>query len=117
MYNYQPGMPYMAQNRPFENPYLQRQEVIRVNGRNGAEALNLAPNSSVLLLDETASIVWLKVTDGAGYPSLTAYTITPYKEKESVDLNSLESRIAKLEARFNESNITSTEQELNAKAE
>lgn len=102
---------YGVQNRQFDNPYMQRQEIIRVNGKNGAEALNLAPNSSVLLLDENDPIVWLKVTDGAGYPSLTAYSIAPYKEKPPVDLNGLEARITKLEERINESNTANVEQE------
>jgi hypothetical protein len=39
-------------------PYtVQHQEVVRVNGRNGAEAYQMAPNSSVLLLDESAPVV------------------------------------------------------------
>jgi hypothetical protein len=39
-------------------PYtVQRQEVVRVNGRNGAEAYQMAPNSSALLLDESAPVV------------------------------------------------------------
>ena len=47
-----------------------RMEVIKVNGEPGARAFNMPPNSSVLLLDESAPIVWLKTTDGAGYASL-----------------------------------------------
>ena len=43
----------------------QRQEVVRVNGEGGANAYQLMPNSSALLLDETAPIVWLVTTDGA----------------------------------------------------
>ena len=77
-----------------------RQEVIRVNGRNGAEAYQMAPNSSVLLLDETAPVVWLKTTDGASYPTITGYTITPLKTQEQTRqeyIDSLEERIAKLE--------------------
>ena len=53
MYNYY--NPY-AQSAP--TPYsINRQEVVRVNGKNGAEAYQMAPNSSILLLDETAPIV------------------------------------------------------------
>lgn len=74
-------------------PYqANRQEVVRVNGQNGANAYMLPPNSSILLLDETAPIIWLKTTDGAGYPTLTPYKIEPYVEK-----NPLEERIARLE--------------------
>lgn len=67
----------------------------------------MAPNSSILLLDETAPIVWLKTTDGASYPTVTGYTITPIKPKmaptvESNELfTSLEERIKKLEELVN----------------
>ena len=62
----------------------------------------MAPNSSVLLLDETAPLVWLKTTDGAGYPTLTPYTITPYQATPPVDVNALEQRIARLEEKLND---------------
>lgn len=81
-----------------------RQEVVRVNGRNGAEAYQMPPNSSVLLLDETAPVVWLKTTDGASYPTITGYTITPLKTQEQTQqeyIDSLEERIAKLERAIN----------------
>lgn len=115
--NFYPNVPYMGQNRPFDNNFMQRQEVLRVNGKNGAEALKLPPNSSALALDENEPIVWLIVTDSAGYPSLTAYTITPYKEKPPIDLGNLEERIAKLEGLFNESNTNNSKQKRTDKAE
>ena len=34
-----------------------KQEVIKVNGRNGADMFQMGPNSSVLLLDTTAPII------------------------------------------------------------
>lgn len=75
----------------------QQVQVVRVNGRNGADAYRLAPNSSVLLLDENDPLVWLKTTDGAGYPTLTPYVITPYQSAPAVDVNGLESRVKRLE--------------------
>lgn len=102
---------YYNQN-PFLNPQFPnygssqvqqqiRQEIVKVNGRNGAEAYQLQPNSSILLLDESMPIVWLKTTDGAGYPTLTPYSITPYQPEPQVDLKSLESRISHLEEVIN----------------
>lgn len=83
-------------------PYGLRQEVIRVNGRNGAEAYQMPPNSSVLLLDESAPVVWLKTTDGASYPTVNGYVITPLKERNTTDaLTELEERIARLEESVN----------------
>jgi len=81
---------------------LPKQEVIKVSGRNGAEMYQMGPNSSVLLLDSTAPIVWLKVTDGAGYPTITAYDIALHQEPKPVDLSALEERLLKLEEKLNE---------------
>lgn len=76
-------------------------QITRVNGRNGADALRLAPNSSVLLMDENDPIVWLKVTDGAGYATVTPYSIAPYQAATPVDVNSLEERVKRLEEMIN----------------
>lgn len=54
-------------------------QITRVNGRNGAEAFRMAPNSSILLMDENDPIVWMKQTDGAGYATVTPYTVSPYQ--------------------------------------
>jgi hypothetical protein len=80
---------------------LPRYEIIHVNGENGARALQMAENSNTLLLDDTAPIVWLAQTDGAGYKTLTPYTITPYKPEQPVDVKSLEDRIKRLEDMVN----------------
>lgn len=94
---------YYPGNQQFPNMIPQRTEIVRVNGRNGAEAYQMAPNSSALLLDETAAIVWFKQTDGAGYPNLTPYSITPYQPEPQISTRDLLDRIEKLEAKFNES--------------
>ena len=49
---------------PFFGGYQQpvRAQVPQVNGEGGAKAYSLAPNSSILLLDTTAPIVWHKRT-------------------------------------------------------
>ena len=107
--NYQPYQmpmfqnPYQSRLDAMQQPMAQRCEITRVNGRNGAEAYQLPPNSSNLLLDETAPIVWLVQTDGAGYKSLTPYTISPYQAASPVDVQSLEERVKKLEELINES--------------
>lgn len=78
-----------------------RCQVTRVNGKNGADALKLAENSSILLLDENEPIVWLKTTDGAGYATVTPYTITPYQAAPEISVNDLEARIKRLEDAIN----------------
>ena len=98
-----------GQNAQNTQPYAQRSEVVKVNGRNGADAYQLAPNSSILLLDEREPIIWLKTTDGAGYATVNPYSITPYQPEPPIDIKSLEERIARLEGRLNEqSDITGT---------
>lgn len=94
---------YYPNYQTYPQSYPQKHDVVKVNGRNGAEAFSMLPNSSVLLLDETQPLVWLKTTDGAGYPTLTPYTITPYEEKK-VDVQSFEERLSRLERAFDESN-------------
>lgn len=85
------------------NYYMPRQEVIRVNGEPGARSFMIAPNSSALLLDETAPVVWLVTSDGAGYKTVTPYKIEPMQEQKPADMKTLEERIRKLEEKINES--------------
>ena len=73
-----------------------------MNGENGANAYQLMPNSSALLMDETAPLVWLVTTDGAGYKTMTPYKITPYQQEAPADTRSLEARIKRLEDIINE---------------
>ena len=95
--------PY-GQPMPTYNQYTQppKTEVVLVNGREGANAYNIAPNSSALLLDESGELVWLVVTDGAGYKTATPYDIKPHQEQEPVNIDSIEERLKKVEAFINE---------------
>lgn len=89
----------------FYNPYIQqmpqqqaaRQEVVKVNGYNGASAFEIGANSSAILLDTSGLMVWLVTTDGAGYKTVQPYDITPHKDAPAPDYTVLESRITKLE--------------------
>jgi hypothetical protein len=94
---------FMPQTQPFQgwSQNMPRQEIIRVNGENGAKAYQMAPNSSALLLDESAPLVWLIQTDGAGYKTATPYTIAPYQAQPAPDYNSLNDRITRLEEMLN----------------
>lgn len=93
---------------------LPKMEVIRVNGKNGADSFQMGANSSVLLLDTTNPLVWFVQTDGAGYKTCTPYKIEPYVEAVVADNNSLEARVKRIEDmlngksdfRSNESNAT-----------
>ena len=85
--------------------------ILKVSGINGVNALNLAPNTSVLALDETAPIVWLVSADGAGYKTPTPYDITPHKDQQSAMQSNFEERLTRLEQIVNEqSDFKSNEQ-------
>ena len=98
---------------PFINPYgmapqyqppimpAAAQQVVRVNGENGALAFQIGANSSAMLLDESGLMVWLVTSDGAGYKTVQAYDITPHKEAQAPDFGSLEDRIKRLEEKVN----------------
>ena len=83
-------------------PNYQKTEIIRVNGKNGGEMYQMAPNSEALLLDTSAPIIWLAQTDGAGYKTLTPYSITPYQPEPEIDVRSLNERLTRLEELIND---------------
>ena len=90
----------MTTNGQFQNS---RQEIIKVNGENGARAFQMMPNSSALLLDENNPIIWLVQTDGAGYKTVSPYSITPYQPAPAIDLNDIDARLKRVEEKINES--------------
>ena len=102
MYGFQ--NPYLPGNQFVPAPYQPQQstQVVRVKGRPGADAFGMGPNCSALLLDESGTMVWLCVTDGAGYKTVSPYDITPHQDAPAPDFGSLENRITKLEELVNE---------------
>ena len=107
MYNYNNPFPYPT---PFSNSI----EIPHVNGQNGAMAYQLPGNSSILLLDDNAPIVYLVKTDSAGYKTITPYSITEYKPKPAVDMESLLNRIDEIERRLNESDSKPVEKSVSS---
>ena len=101
----------------YANNYLPHQQVIRVNGEAGAKNIRLAPQSSLLALDENAPLIWLITTDGGGYSTCKCFEIVE-KQEEPSDMDKIMKRIDELEAKINESYITSNDakgQSANAK--
>lgn len=111
-YGYNPGQ-YMQQYGGMNGMgagQAQKYDIIRVNGENGARAFQMAPNSQAILLDETAPLVWLVQTDGAGYKTATPYKIEPYTPEAPQSVQSLEARIKRLEeAILNESDVNNAQ--------
>lgn len=87
----------------FTQPQLpMQQNIIEVSGRAGAEAYQLGPNSSALMLDNTAPILWVARSDSGGYKTLTPFDIVEHNEQKQEDvLKSLEDRVKRLEERLN----------------
>lgn len=107
MYQY-PYQQFNQQYQQFNQQLPTQQQIIRVNGENGAKAYQMMPNSSALLLDETAAIIWLAQTDGAGYKTVTAYEIKPYSPPEAQSVDDLMKRIERLEAMMYEQSDTTS---------
>ncbi len=94
--------PYSFMQPQMQQVQLPQQQVVKVNGENGAKAYQLGANSSALLLDESGLLVWLVTADGAGYKTVSAYDIVPHQEQPKPDFGDLESRIKTLEKRLEE---------------
>ena len=104
-YSQQPSMPNM----------LPPQQVVQANGKASISALRMSPNSSVLIMDTTAPIVWLCTSDGLGNVTPVAYDITPHKETPVPDMSNFEQRLSAVESSVN-GIITKWEEMNNAKS-
>ena len=91
---FQPYTPPMMQN----TPTLPAQQIIQVNGKASVDTIQLAPNSSILVMDTSAPIVWMCVSDGIGKVTATPYDITVHQDKPQVDVNSIENRLSTVES-------------------
>lgn len=107
-YQYNAYNPYMQSygqqtynNNPFQvqqqNNTLPQQQIIQVNGKASVDTIQLAPNSSILVMDTSAPIVWLCVSDGVGKVTATAYDIAEHKEIPPIDVASVEQRLTAVE--------------------
>ena len=96
---------------------LQPQQILQANGKASIDALRLAPNSSVLIADSTAPIIWKCVSDSLGNVTATAFDITLHKDEAQVEkeqtvekLNEIVERLNRLEQKY-ESFISRTSTE------
>lgn len=98
---YNPYQPYQAnlQTQYAANPVMLPQEqVTQVDGRKEAEKIQLGPNSSRLVMDKSAPIIWLCVTDGVGQITATPFDIKEHVDAPPVDMGGIEQRLAAVEA-------------------
>ena len=66
-------------------PQEQPQNLIRVNGIDGAKAYQMPANSTVALFDSNEDVMYVKSTDGAGFPSIRTFEFT---EKVNAEVKS-----------------------------
>ena len=66
-------------------PQEQTQSLIRVNGIDGAKAYQMTANSTVALFDSNEDVMYVKSTDGAGFPSIRTFYFT---EKVNAEVKS-----------------------------
>ena len=85
---YQPvGTPQqfaMDQMQQFQQRAQMQQgmQLIRVTGMDGAKAYQMPPNSVVPLFDADNDIMYVKSTDGAGFPTIRAFAFQPVEDKQ-----------------------------------
>lgn len=89
-------------NFPHQSNMLPQQQIIQVNGKASVDTIQLAPNSSVLVMDTSAPIVWLCVSDGIGKVTATPYDIVEHKEEPPIDAKTIEQRLASIEKTISE---------------
>ncbi len=76
---------------------LPQQQIIQVNGKASVDTIQLAPNSSILVMDTSAPIVWMCVSDGVGKVTSTPYDIVVHEEKPPIDISDVEKRLENVE--------------------
>ena len=71
---------YPINNQPIFSQN-QVQNLIRVNGIEGAKAYQMSANSTVSLFDANEDIMYIKTTDGAGFPVIRTFSFSEIKEE------------------------------------
>ena len=97
------------QKEAIMNPFYQLppQQILEANGKASIDALRMSPNSSVLIADRTAPIIWKCVSDSIGNVTAEAWDITRHKDEAEVQqenlnalLISINQRLEDMEAKY-----------------
>ena len=75
--------PYMDRLSQMQPPPQPRDGLIRVTGMDGARAYQMPPNSAVALFDGGQDVFYVKTTDGAGFPTIRAYSFQPMEQAQA----------------------------------
>ena len=79
--------PYMDRLAQMQPPPHPRDGLIRVTGMEGARAYQMPPNSAVALFDGGQDVFYVKTTDGAGFPTIRAYSFQPMEKAQAMGAN------------------------------
>jgi hypothetical protein len=80
MMGYNP-YPIYGRNMMPNSMTTQIQSLIRVTGIEGAKAYQMPANSIVPLFDDQNDIMYVKSTDGAGFPTIRTFAFTPIENQ------------------------------------
>lgn len=71
-------------NMNFNNPYITQQQsgITWVQGIEGANAFRIAPNQTMVLIDSTQDVMYIKSADAIGMPTLRRFKFTEVTGKE-----------------------------------
>lgn len=72
----------MYGNNPYYPMLNQSMQLIRVNGIEGARAYQMPANSTVALFDTNNDIMYIRTTDGAGFPQIRVFSFTEMNQQK-----------------------------------
>ncbi len=74
--------PYFERLQALQAAQSQPLQLIRVTGIEGARAYQMPTNSTVALFDSNADLMYIKSTDGAGFPTVRVFEFKAYQEPQ-----------------------------------
>lgn len=95
-----PGMQWQGFQQQRQQ-MLPQQQIVQVSGPDSLNSLQLAPNSSLLVMHQTEPIIYCCQSDGVGKITFTAYDIAPHKDEAQIHQESMDARLAALEVAVN----------------
>ena len=78
----QGAYPFQPFSPPQAIPQRPVQGLIRVTGMEGAKAYQMPPNSVMPLFDSDSDTMYVKYTDGAGFPTIRTFAFAPVEHTE-----------------------------------
>lgn len=93
---------YQQQNilPQFSQNVLPPQQILQAKGKASIDMIKMSPDSSVLIADETAPIVWKCTSDSLGNVTAIPFDITPHKDEEQKAQENLSIVVADIEERL-----------------